>query len=486
MATLMNNRIQYKQMKRLANMTELNHLGLALVAKPEIFMPVMDQLFSAKNLYSDNPLSSLLMGTKLGEKTIGTTEWEWELKGATDKPLVLTGLVDPNNLKPGYGRQTFQIKSDENIFLPGDEISPGTSSNKYLSRIQDNVQRKGDEFIYTLRLLDDRFEAYVPQELLKAGKKWGKFFSGYEEGAVQSGSTQFGNSIMLRNRLGKLRKEWSVTDYASTEVLAVEVVDSNGKAHKSWVSYAEVEIYSQWYREIERALWYSVPTETVMGSTGRPVRGFPGIQKQIQDDGHTGRISMLSAKYIEEYLMDIFYGRVKPGKGRNVKGYSGEYGMLNFHRAIQDWTEKSSFVKNIEVFTNKVNSDLNKNALETGYQFVKYHMANGSSLELIHNPLYDDRNIHFEIDDITGFPKESQRITFLDFTGDASTGNIQIIKKKGGDFLTYVNGNYGPTGPNRGGSAAHARDGYEMHLGTNIGLHIQDVTKCGEILIERN
>jgi hypothetical protein len=32
------------------------------------------------------------------------------------------------------------------------------------------------------------------------------------------------------------------------------------------------------------------------------------------------------------------------------------------------------------------------NALEAGYQFVKYNMANGASLELIHNPLYDDRD----------------------------------------------------------------------------------------------
>jgi hypothetical protein len=31
------------------------------------------------------------------------------------------------------------------------------------------------------------------------------------------------------------------------------------------------------------------------------------------------------------------------------------------------------------------------NALEAGYQFVKYNMANGASLELIH-PLYDDRD----------------------------------------------------------------------------------------------
>lgn len=476
-----------RPMKRLANMTEQNHLGYALHLKPEIFMPVLDQMFSAKNYYSDNPLSSTLMGNKLTERLIGGTEWEWEMQGAGLRPIVLTGVVNPSNLKPGYGRTVFQIQTDENIFLPGDEISPGTSDNKYLSRIMDNVQRtKEGDFIYTLRLKDDTFTAFVPPNLLKVGQKWGKFMSTYEEGAEQSGSTQFNTSLAMKDKLGKLRKTYKVTDYASTEVLGVKIADSKGNMHSSWISYAEVEYFMQWYREIERALWYSVPTKTIMGSTGRPIRDFAGIQKKIQDDGHVGRVSMLTAKYIEEYLMDIFYGRVKPGKGRAVKGYTGEYGMINFHRAISDWSEKSGFVKNIEIATNKISSELNANALETGYQFVKYHMANGSSLELVHNPLYDDRNIHFEIDPVTGFPLESQRITFLDFTNENIGSNIQIVKKKGGDFFSYVQGNYGPTGPSKGGSNAHAGDYYEMHIGTNLGIHIADVTKCGEILISRN
>lgn len=482
MATL-GSKLITKNMQRLANMTELNHLGMTLHAKPEKLMGVMDKLFSAQNYYSDNPLSSTLMGNSLTEKKIGSTEWEWDLKGANEKPVVIMDLVETSRT-PGKGRTTFKIKVDENLYLPGDNLSPGTSGNKYISRIQDNVTRDGDGWILTLRLVNDDFNASVPLSLLAPGQKWGKFFSTYEEGAEQSGSTQFTTSIGLKNKLGKLRKEYRITDYASTEVLAVKVMDSKGRQHDSWFKFAEVEYWMQWYREIERSIWYSRSSETIMGSTGRPVRGFPGIQEQLEDS-HIGRTSILTAKYIEEYLMDIFYGRVKPGKGRNVKGWTGEYGMLNFHRAVTDWMEKTGFIKNVEIFTNKVGSPLHNNALETGYQMVKYNMANGSSLELIHNPLYDDRNIHFEIDEVTGFPLESQRITFLDFQGDGGSSNIQLMKKIGGDFFNYIEGNYGPTGPNTG-KVSHSGDYYEMHVGTNLGVHIGDVTKCGEILISRN
>jgi hypothetical protein len=482
MATL-GNKLITKNMQRLANMTELNHLGMALHARPERLMGVMDKLFSAQNYYSDNPLSSMLMGNSMTEKKIGSTEWEWELKGANEKPVVIMELLEVDNPTPGKFGTTFKIMVDENIYLPGDNISPGTSGNKYLSRIQDSPTREGNGFVLTLKLVGKNSD-FIPPALLAPGKKWGKFFSTYEEGAEQSGSTQFTTSIGLKNRLGKLRKEYRITDYASTEVLAVKIADSNGKEHDSWMRFADVEYWIQWYREIERALWYNRSAEGIVGSTGRPVRGFPGIQEQLEDS-HIGRTSILTAKYIEEYLMDIFYGRVKPGKGRNIKGWTGEYGLLNFHRAVTDWMDKTGFIKNVEIFTNKVGSPVHSNAFETGFQMVKYHMANGSSLELIHNPLNDDKNIHFEIDEITGFPLESQRITFLDFTGDSGS-NIQLIKKIGGDYFNYVMGNYGPTGPNTSQYVAHSGDYYEMHVGTNIGVHIGDVTKCGEILTSRN
>jgi hypothetical protein len=328
-------------------------------------------------------------------------------------------------------------------------------------------------------------QAFMPVKYLKPGQQWGKLFSQYEEAAEQSGSTVFSLPIAFRNRMSKYRKEYRITDYASTEVLAVAIPDSKGAYHNSWMRYAEVEYWQQWYREVERGYWYSRSADTVLGANGRPVRMGPGIQEQLEDS-HQHRYSVLTAKLIEEYLQDIFYSRVKPGQGRQVKGFTGEYGMLQFHRAIQDWQNKSGFIKNIEVYTNKVTSSVHTNALEAGYQFVKYNMANGASLELIHNPLYDDREINFEIDEVSGFPIESQRITFLDFSGESKNSNIKIMNKKDGFAFTYVEGMYGPYGPKNGGSSAHSGSYYEMHVEKSCGIHIHDITKCGELILSRN
>lgn len=484
MATV-GNKLITKEMQWHANMTEQNHLGLALLTKPEVLNKTMDRLFATTN-YATNPFTSILSNIPHGKRTISSTEWEWELKGASMRPLVVTETCyNAETNEPGkYGRP-FSLVLDENWYVPGDVLSPGTSDKKYLVRIQEEVRRRGTSWEYICVLITNNREEFVPVEYLEPGQKWIKLFSQYEEAAEQSGSTQYSLPIAFRNRMGLFRKEYKITDLALTEVLRVAIPDSNGTYHNSWMSYAEVEFWKEWYQELEKAFWYMRSSDTVMGANGRPVRMGPGLQEQLEDS-HIYHYSQLSAKLIEEYLMDIFYGRIAPGKGRNVKAFTGEYGMLQFHRAIEDLVNKGGFIKNIDQFTSSSTSNLNPNSKQFGYQWVKYNMANGSSLELIHNPLYDDRTINTEIDPISGYPVESQRFTFLDFSGEGGSNNIQLIEKDRSFAYGYVCGLFGPAGPTKGGMMAHSGSYYEMHCTKMMGVHINDVTKCGELILSRN
>lgn len=483
MATL-GNKLVTHQMQWNANMTELNHLGAALRAKPHKMMGIMDQLFSAKNYYSNNALSSILMGNAKTEVEIGQNSWEWELKGANQRPAVSIENVMPASVtQPGLMRTTFKIKTAEKFFLPSDVIMPG--DHKLQCRVQEQPMRHGDGWVWTLRLMNDDPKAFLPVRYLKPNTQWVKMYAQSAEANEQRGSTVFSMPLGLTNRMGKFSKQYKVTDYASTEVLAVGIPDSNGKIHQSWIKFAEVEYWMQWYQELERSRWYSRSTDTVLDANGRPLYSGPGVEEQLEDS-HRALYSNLTAKFAEEYLMDIYYGRVKPGKGRNVKGFSGEYGMLQWHRALDDWTKKSGLVRNVEVFTSKKKSDYHSNAQEVGYKYVKYNMANGSSLELIHNPVYDDRTLNFDIDPITGYPYESQKITFLDFTGDNGDSNIKLMKRKNSEAFGYVNGMFGPYGPAKGGNMSHAGSYYEMHVEQVSGVHIGDITKCGQLEVARN
>ena len=485
MATL--GRIKTKQMPWHANMTELNHLGAALIAKPTLFEGKMNQLFSAQNYYSDNPLSSIAWGTG-AEKVITGMKWEWQLKGANTRPLVVIENVEPaTNLTPGKGKTPFKIKLDEDWYEAGDTISPGTSGQKYQCRIMEEPQRHGNGWVYIVRLKSDDFNAFMPVSLLTPGQQFGKLWSEYEEGANQDGSTQYAMPLTLEDSLGKFRKKYEVTDYASEEVLAVKIPDSKGGYHDSWVKYAEVEYWQQWYRELERAFWYNRKTRSIKGSTGRAVDNFSGVQEKLEDS-HLHYYTELTAKLIEEFLLDIFYSRVKPGAGRKIKVFTGEYGMVLFNRAMQDIMDKRGWVIANENFNpvQKASSSIHTNAYSIGYQFVQYKMHNGAELELVHNPLYDDRSINFEIDPVTGFPTESMRFTFLDFSGGNGASNVQLVSKKDGYKFGYVGGLVNPYGANKGGLMSHSGEYYSMHVSKICGVHIEDITKCGELILKRN
>lgn len=481
----LNNKLVIKQMQWHSNMTEMNHLGAALIAKPHVFEGKMTQVFTAER-YSENPLTLALSGKS--EDTIDKTTWEWDLKGTTVKPLVIVERVEPDsNTTPGKFKQTFKIKLDEPWWLAGDIINPGASDKKYQVRVQSDPTKHGQGYIYEVRGMSDDPQWFLPSKFLQVGTQWAKLYSQYEEGAEQSGSTQYSTPLAMQNRMSRFRKKYKVTGDAASEVLAVKMMDNKGNTHSSWIKYAEVEYWEQWYRELERGYWYSRKTDTVDGSTGRPIYTGPGVQEQLEDS-HLHYYSVLTARLIEEYLMDIFYSRVKPGKGRRIKAYSGEYGMIQFHRAIMAVNEyKKGFISVVDTnFQQKVSSPYHQNALAVGYQYTVYRMANGAELELVHNPLYDDREINFEIDPVTGYPVESQRITFLDFKGGDGGDNIKLMNKEGSFKLGYVHGLHNPYGPTNNKPMAHSGDYYEMHVQVQKGVHIDDVSRCGELILSRN
>ena len=394
MATL-GNKLIVQQLPWHANMTELNHLGANLSAKPYAFEGVMKQLFSASNIYASNPLSSLLfdMGS---EKTITQLDWEWQLRGADNKPLVVVENIEPAGKSLGKGRTTFRIKVDQNWYVAGDVITPLNGPKKFQCRIMEEPQRHGTGWVYTVRLKDDDFNASLPGVFLEPGQEWGKLFSEYEEAAEQSGSTQYSMPLSLTDHMNKFRKKYKITDYAGQEVLAVKVPGPDGQLYDSWIKLAEATFWKQW--------------------------------------------------------------------------------------AKRGWLIANSNFSPIQ----KAGSSITSNGYAAGYQFVKYIAHNGIEVELVHMPLYDDRSLNRQIDPVTGFPVESMRFTFIDFSGENGGTNLSIMKKANSFSSWYVAGGYGPFGPNKSGLAAHSGEYYEMHVSETFGLHLEDVTRCGELILRRN
>lgn len=464
-----------------ANMTEMNHLGRALLAKPAEFEGTFRKIFAAYD-YSNAPMFHML-SSEGREKKIDGTEWTWKLRGSHERPLVSLGNINTEE-KPGIRGNTFKLKLDENWRLPGDVLSPGDVGKKFSVRVVNNPVEQGGGWVYTVQMADGDPENFLPTRYLAAGTEWTKLFASYGEGATDSGSTTYALPFELKSRMSRYRKQYKVTGDAAQEVLAVPVPDKDGKLHKMWIKYAEAVYWMQWYQELEAGLWYNRDNGyRVKDSTGRFVMQGPGLQ-QLLEDGNQETYNHLSAKLIREFLMDIFFARVRPDSGnRKMIAYTGEQGLFDFHEVVQTEFAKSGFIQVVDdKFLKNTTSPYNKNALEFGAQFTRYVMANGIELEMRHNPIYDMAQYNREIDPITGRPKESKRITFLDLNTADGASNLQLVKRNGAFKHGYVSGLQTPYGPVNNAAMSHSGDYYEIHMQDDCGIHLEDASATGELI----
>ena len=58
--------------------------------------------------------------------------------------------------------------------------------------------------------------------------------------------------------------------------------------------------------------------------------------------------------------------------------------------------------------------------------------------------------------------------------------------RKNGYKLGYVSGLQTPYGPNKGGLMSNAKDSYTMIVHDQCGVQIDDVTRCGELILQEN
>lgn len=474
-----NSKLLIKKMPWHANFTEKGHLSRALLAKPHMMEGAVRRMFSSLN-YSENPLTAI--ATNIGAVTeIGNDEWTWMLRGASVRPSVWTGL--PINTPQGNLGQEFEIPVSENFWVAGDIVHPGNP--EYQVRVQRNAERRGSNWVYRVALVNTDQTKTIPSRYLQRGVAWSKLYSKYEEGSEQSGSTTYALPVTLRSKLSRLRKHFTVTGDAHDEVLAVGLVDpKDGTKYRTWFKYAEKEFWMQWYREMEMNNWYSRSNNRLAGSTGRVVDSGPGIQ-ELLEDSQRHVYSKFTGKLLEEFLMDVSYGRISPGASRKFRVFTGEYGMLLINRAAKNMLGETGLTILDSHFIEKASSTYHSNALSFGGQFTHLKLSNGIEVDVVHNPLYDDRTIHTDIDPETGYPYESMRMTFLDFGTDNAESNIKIVKRTGAMKLRYVDGMTSPFGDNVNTRASHAGDYYEMHVHDKCGVQIDDVTACGELIAKR-
>lgn len=461
------------------NFTEENHLGSLLRLKPKAINDRLERIFSSTN-YTEYMSITRMMKMIGSEVEWDAPEWTWQLRGAHTRPAICQTALSGT---PGLYGTPFTIDLDVPWYKPGEYLSPGNPS--YQVRIE-SVRKVGLNHRYTVRMATDDQTVSLPAKYHTVGQRWSKITAKYEEGAEQSGGFTLAAPMELKNHMSRFRHSMSMTWDAQNAVMVVPIPDKNGKMQNTWVNYAEGEFMAQAKMAKERDYWYGIPTKKLQGSTGRYVRSGAGIENQLLD-AHRFGYTTLTAKLVEEFVSDIYYSRIEPGGKRDIDVFTGEYGLKLFNRAFSKQYKATTAVSVDSNYLRTTQSELNRYSLSFGAQIVEYNMENGGVIRVHHNPFYDDRSIHHDIDSVTGYPIESMKFTFIDFSGKNGQNNVQLVKRKGRENYTYVKGTASPLAPGGGQNnfGAHEGDYYSCVYVEEGGVHIQDVTRCGQLYLNR-
>lgn len=473
--------LQLHQLRKLpSGMTESSHLSQAYLTEPERMDGVLAFAFGTQN---ENVLAMLTGG--LGNtRFIDNREYKWDLHGQVQRAIEISADPITSGDKPGLGGAPFHMKFGENLFQVSDNIVADDGTQARISQVRNN----GLDYIVTAVLTDPDTSKWIDPKNIKPGARWSKDYSTVEEFSAKGGGTDFQAPMTLTNQLTTLRKSYTVTRSAATDVMVIELFGPDGESTKLWTKLAEWTALSQWYKEIDKAMIYSVYNKDsqgmvkLKGENQRPVYHGAGLRQQISP-ANKRIYYKLTYELLDTFLLDLSYNANRWGGNYNFVALTGKMGMREFSNAISERqhalgitvTDSGTFI------TGK-----GDNLTLTGH-FKSVEFLNGIKLTVKEFSPYDDIVRNRTLHPVSKKPIESYRFTLLNFgTVDGKANIRKVAKRNSENAMWHVAGSttpFGDVAKSTSTMRSSGLDGYEVHLLAEIGIQVQDPTSCGELIM---
>jgi hypothetical protein len=448
-----------------AQMTDMNSLSNALLARPTELSPIITHLAGKDD--KRFPLSFLTEGVG-NTKSIDRLEYEYRVKTHTLKtrPIAIAGAASG----AGAGGATFTLTfPDKHFVFPYVLIN---SAGEQV-RIMNEPVLVGGNYEYTCRLVNPDLTATLTNGV-DVGDLWASLYAPVGVDFSRGNASNWETPGKVRNKIGTIRKSYHMSGNAKDFVAEFTLPTKGGKTTKLWMDYEEYTHMLNFKEECEMYYWYGQKTYDSAGQTlmndenGQPVVVGPGLFEQIINKD---TYSTLTENKIKNIIGDLFYGMTDASQ-KQVTLYTGTGGAREFDEAL-----KSHFASggagNWKIggenrFITGSGRSLGMSGYFTSYEHVDGHTVNVVKLPLFdHGPVAQARAKH----PVTGYSLESYRMVFVDQSNYDGQNNLQMINKKGRESMRWcVAGSVVPRGFDSSSSRASDVDGASVHMLKTAGI----------------
>lgn len=477
--------LQLIQLRRLpVGMTESSHLSNAYLTEPEKMDSVLAYAFGTQN----KTVLSMLTGGIGNTKTIENREYKWDLHGMNEQSVPISSAPVGSSVNPGIAGTPFKVKFGDKFFQVTDNL---VSDSGTLVRVQSEPYPEGSDWVYELVLTDPDASKFMDPADIAAGARFSKDFSSVEEFSIKGGGTNFTAPMTLTNQLTTLRKHYTVTRSAATDVMIIEMTADDGQKTRLWTKLAEWTAIAQWYKEIDRSMLYSIYNKdpkgivTLQGENKRPVYHGAGLRQQISP-ANVRYYSELTYDILDNFLLDLSYSANRWGGDHKFVALTGKMGMREFHRAVvSEQNAQGVTITDHGTFISGSGQELTFQG-----QFTTVKFLNGIELTVKEFSEYDDIVRNRQLHPVSKKPLESYRFTILNFGQKNGKSNIRkVVKKNSDNAMWHVAGSttpFGDVAKSISTMRSSGIDGYQVHMLTECGVQLEDPTSSGELIMRLN
>lgn len=486
------------------------------------------ELFSAK--LGTNMVNKKFTYMTIAKKNVyvlpgGTDDYSWCLMGDADVDFRFTELLVATTATPGKGGLPFKIALDRDWLHEPALIKLEGSDLPLLRIIGQPIQRSVNSWEYEVELQTGDLNAWIPLEYLQPSRRAIRVSSLVSDELNEKYSPdQYGEMFKLQSWCSNYANKAEFTDkFIRTEIACKsegrpmpngmgynmggsnfnEGAISSGYVYQQkfqsndktiyekgvFISKVEARLLERTEMDREMAMEWGQLQKTVDRDSGRTIKAAPGWRQIVKDGHYKEHNGTLTLSEIYEYLSQIFITR-KGFADRHIVIASGEAGIEFLSRLIAQEASQFQYLDTLFAQKRTDPQGYHSNELEFGGQFTKIKMMNGVIVEIVHDPIKDDRKLFPELAPGTNRTIESYAMDIFDFgvteqkANDASRDeNITMVMQDGVEsYFTVCNVYDFQTGAKKDGSNAsgHSKEcGVYRELSGS--LCVWDVTRVGRI-----